>query len=86
MTYLKRTTKVSTGTPPPSDKPDFAAEAPEKCPKCKGRLTDYNAASAYTARGAGVAPSTALIVHLYICDWCRYKLFAPPRTNPPAGP
>lgn len=62
-----------------NEKADFYGTAPDKCPACGGGLKDYNAESAVTPPGVSVSTVRALMVHLYICEWCRLKVFAPPR-------
>jgi hypothetical protein len=52
---------------------------PDKCPTCGGTLKDYNAETVITQNGHNITYSPGLLVHLYICQWCSQKLFAPPR-------
>jgi len=62
----------------PKEPADFYSVVPEKCPKCGGKLKDYNAETAVTPPGVSIIPTPALIAHLFICADCREKLFAPP--------
>jgi hypothetical protein len=69
---------VGRKSPAPVEDPAFYGRVPEKCPRCRGRLKDYNAQTVVPAAGVAI-PSPGLLVHLFICDKCRLKVFAPPQ-------
>jgi hypothetical protein len=60
----------------PTEKVEFYAVAPEKCPTCRGTLNDYNAETVITgsAMGNHIPHSTALISHFNVCQSCGVKL------------
>lgn len=61
--------------PPASraDAAEFLSIEPEGCPKCGGALKDYNAVTVGSVADAG------LLCHLFVCQGCGRKWFAPPR-------
>jgi hypothetical protein len=66
----------------PNEKADFYGAVPGKCPKCGGKLKDYNAETAASGKGR---EDPGLIVHLFVCLACGEKRFAPP-THRDQGP
>jgi hypothetical protein len=66
--------------PPPNDKAEFYSIVPDKCPRCEGVLKDYNAQTVVIAPGVSMVPNPGLLAHLFICQWCRLKLFAPKKS------
>jgi hypothetical protein len=62
----------------PNEKAEFYAVAPHKCPACGGTFKDYNAESAVNSPSGSLGQASTFMVHLFICSWCRKKVFAPP--------